>query len=76
MAKNVALSKDAYEMLDRLKRPGESFSDVVKRLGESKNKPNWREFAGIWKDDEKIGKIFDEILRERHKTGKRHVLKW
>lgn len=31
-AKTIALSHDAYERLLRLKRPGESFSDVVRRI--------------------------------------------
>lgn len=29
MTKTVALSEDAYHALDRLKQPGQSFSDVV-----------------------------------------------
>jgi predicted CopG family antitoxin len=30
--RNVSLSDDAYERLSAMRRPGESFSDVVRRL--------------------------------------------
>lgn len=32
MTKTVALSEDAYASLERLKKPGQSFSDVVQEL--------------------------------------------
>ncbi|HLC67674.1 MAG TPA: antitoxin VapB family protein [archaeon] len=76
MAKNVALSNDTYGMLERLKRGDESFSDVIKRLAnEKESKPNWRDFVGVWKDDEEIAKIFDKILEDRHKVYRRQF-KW
>ncbi|TMI59269.1 hypothetical protein E6H16_09160 [Candidatus Bathyarchaeota archaeon] len=31
MAKNIAVSDDVYELLRRVKLPGESFSDVIRR---------------------------------------------
>jgi predicted CopG family antitoxin len=46
--KTVNLSADAYEALASLKREGESFSEVVRRLTR-KNRP-LAEFAGAWKD--------------------------
>lgn len=46
--KTVTLSADAYEALAALKRPGESFSDVVRRL--TKKNRSLLEFAGAWKD--------------------------
>ncbi|MBW3583834.1 MAG: hypothetical protein KY455_12125 [Euryarchaeota archaeon] len=42
MTKTVALADDAYEALDRLKRPGQSFSDVVRELT-SKRRPRIRD---------------------------------
>ena len=36
MAKSVQLSDDAYSTLAALERPGESFSDVVKRLAHAR----------------------------------------
>ena len=31
MAKNIAVSNDVYELLRKVKLPGESFSDVIRR---------------------------------------------
>ncbi len=47
MAKTITISKDAYEMLVREKREGESFSDVIKRLSQKKSIMS---LAGAWKD--------------------------
>lgn len=47
-AKMVALDEEAYDRLKRMKRPGESFSDVVKRVA-VKRRP-LTDFIGIWKD--------------------------
>jgi predicted CopG family antitoxin len=75
MAKNVALSNDAYGTLEKLKRNGESFSDVVMRLANKEGKPNIMDLAGAWKDDREIGKIFDKILEDRHRFYRRQF-KW
>jgi len=32
MAKNIAIADDVYELLTRLKRENESFTDVIRRL--------------------------------------------
>ena len=77
MAKNVALSNEAYKMLDRLKNSGESFSEVVKRLvNEKASKPDWRDSIGVLKGDKEAEKIYNKILKERHKIRKRRVLQW
>ena len=77
MAKNVALSNEAYSILEKLKMEKESFSDVVKRMLDEKNsKPLWRDSVGILKDDKEAERIYDKILKERHKTKKRRELKW
>jgi predicted CopG family antitoxin len=46
--KTVALDPEAYEMLRRQRRPGETFSEAVKRLS-GRRRPLLA-FAGIWKD--------------------------
>ena len=46
--KTVTLSEDAYKALAALKKKGESFSDVVRRLALSNR--SLLEFAGDWKD--------------------------
>ncbi len=74
MAKNVALSDVAYSYLERIKHPGESFSDVVMRIAnKGKQKGSLRRFAGVWRDDPEIKEIFDKILKERHEKPSRSV---
>ena len=46
--KTVTLSEDAYAALASLKREGDSFSDVVRRL--ARKSRSLLEFAGDWKD--------------------------
>jgi predicted CopG family antitoxin len=47
-AKTVALDPEAYDMLRRHRRAGETFSDAVRRLNGRRR--SILEFAGIWKD--------------------------
>ena len=46
--KTIALDREAYEALRRLKKKGESFSDVVRRLS-GPPRP-LTELAGLWKE--------------------------
>ena len=46
--RTVTLSDDAYAALAALKRGGESFSDVVRRL--ARGSRSLLEFAGDWKE--------------------------
>ncbi len=48
MAKTIAIANDVYQMLAKEKRPGESFSDVLRRLGSRGG--SLLECAGILKD--------------------------
>ncbi|TLZ70203.1 MAG: hypothetical protein E6K10_08480 [Methanobacteriota archaeon] len=45
--KTIALDRDAYELLKRRKRKGESFSDVVKRVAREPRPLSG--FAGAWR---------------------------
>jgi len=60
-SKTISLSDGAYRILSAVKRPGESFSDVVER---TLNKKPLSSFAGAWEDLEtdEIKKI---IKKER-----------
>ncbi len=58
---SVALDREAYDLLRSQKRPGESFSQVVKRL--AGNRRPLSSFAGAWKDMPE--KTFREIQAER-----------
>lgn len=46
-ARKVALREEAYEFLRKERRPGETFSDVIIRLGEARRPLS--SFAGAWK---------------------------
>ena len=46
--RTVTLSEDAYAALAALKREGDSFSDVVRRL--ARGNRSLLDFAGAWKD--------------------------
>ncbi len=65
-SKTISLSEGAYRILSAVKRPGESFSDVVER---TLNKKPLSSFAGAWADLET-----DEIKKEREiSTAKRRL---
>ncbi len=46
--KTITVSEDAYAALAALKRKGESFSDVIRRL--ARGSRSLLDFAGDWKD--------------------------
>ena len=54
--KTITIRDDTYEKLVRLKRDGESFSDVIERLIEQKDFDISRYF-GILKDSEVLERI-------------------
>lgn len=45
-SRNIAVRKDVYQALDRLKRPGESFTRVLLRLLQQRGPLD--ELAGSW----------------------------
>jgi len=71
MARNVALSDKVYNELDKFKRHGESFSEVITRLIEREEKVSWRNSIGALKTDKEAEKIFEQILENRHKNAAR-----
>jgi predicted CopG family antitoxin len=58
---SIAVDREAYDLLRSQKRPGESFSQVVKRL--AKNRRPLASFVGAWKDLPE--KTFREIQANR-----------
>ena len=66
--KTGTLSEDAYAALAALKREGESFSDVVRRL--TRKGRSLLEFAGAWKDVPK-GKMAAILPSSRREIGSR-----
>jgi predicted CopG family antitoxin len=72
MTKVISLSEKAYETLKSLKKPGESFSDVVIRVGGKEKKRSILEFAGTWKGDD-IDEVFTVIIKDREKSKSREL---
>jgi predicted CopG family antitoxin len=60
---SIALDREAYDLLRSQKRPGESFSQVVKRL--AKNRRPLASFVGAWSD------LPDKTFREIQANRKR-----
>ncbi len=62
---SIAVDREAYNLLRHHKRPGESFSQVVKRLAD-RREPLSR-FVGAWKDlpDELFRQLEQERTRSR-----------
>lgn len=71
--KTITVAEDAYATLAALKREGESFSDVIRRL--ARGSRSLLDFAGDWKDvpadrmREYLGFLesSDELSRDRFK---------
>jgi predicted CopG family antitoxin len=63
--KTITLDRDAYELLKKQKASGESFSDVVKRLAQTRRPLS--AYAGIWKglSRSELRKIEQAIERGR-----------
>ena len=68
MVKVISLSDDAYEGLRSMKRGGESFSEVVRRVVEGESGRSFPSLAGAWKDDKEVDKIFKQVLEDRKKV--------
>ena len=72
MTKVISLSEKAYQTLKGMKKPGESFSDVVLRVGGKEKKRSLMEFAGCWKGDD-IDEVFAIVLKDREQAKSREV---
>jgi predicted CopG family antitoxin len=72
MTKVVSLSNEAYLTLKNLKKPGESFSDVVLRVTGERKRKSLLEFAGTWEGND-IDEVFDRIKKEREQSMSRNA---
>jgi len=75
MTKTVSLSEEAYKTLRDLKRPEESFLDVVLRITgqkQQKEKKSLLEFAGKWEGDD-IDEVFVQLKKDREQSKSRDV---
>lgn len=62
--KTLTIKDDVYTKLSKLKREGESFSDLLERLLEQKRQ-SLRDFAGILKHSEWLDELEREIMELR-----------
>ncbi len=62
--KTISIREDVYDVLSRLKKENESFSDVIYKLTK-KRKPNLRDYFGVLKDSKAINEIEEDIKTMR-----------
>ena len=72
MTKVISLSERAYGTLKKLKRPNESFSDLVLRMAGQQDRRSILEFAGTWKGDD-IDTVFTQVMKDRERSSARRV---
>jgi len=68
--KTIKLSEEAYKTLTRMKQKGESFSQVIHRIG--KRRP-LSDFFEILKGED--GEKFERIIKERRKERLKRIMK-
>ncbi len=67
MARTITVSEEAYQALRRLKREGESFSQLILRLvREAERRRRLTSLAGAWSDvgEEEARRMLEEARRE------------
>ncbi len=72
MSKVISLSEKAYVVLKKLKKEGDSFSDVVLRLSKKNSKKPLSAYAGKWSGEDAMA-VYDEVRRERETVEARKV---
>ncbi len=72
MTKVISLSERAYGTLKKLKRPNESFSDLVLRITGQQGRKSILEFAGSWQGDD-IEEVFSQVMKDRERSASRKI---
>ena len=66
--KNIAISEEAYQRLKALKRPGESFTEVIERVTRSRG---ILDLTGVLSKEQ--GRAVSEEVREMRERGSRRL---
>ena len=69
--KTVSLSEEAYEKLKRVKKDGESFSQVILRLIDRKTNLNILDFAGAFEESSEEWETIEKEIYKRRKEKPR-----
>ena len=69
--KTVSLSEEAYEKLRRVKKEGESFSQVILRLIERDANAGILDFAGAFEEGSKEWETIEKEIYKRRKDKSR-----
>ncbi len=72
MTRVISLSDEAYDELKKLKKEGDSFSDVVLKVTRKEKKP-LTEFFGKWPEPKELNRIEKELEEERKRAKTRDV---
>tara|TARA_Y100000034_G_scaffold87663_1_gene105130 strand:+ start:7327 stop:7554 length:228 start_codon:yes stop_codon:yes gene_type:complete len=73
MTKVISISDKAYDALKSFKGENDSFTDVVNKLSMAGKKKSIMDFAGMWKDNKEIDKIFKKVIKKRKEFKLRKV---
>ncbi len=73
-SKSISITTEVYELLDKLRKKNESFSQVIKRLIESQM--DLMDLAGIWKkipDAEPAIELVEKIVKKVHEEKREAI---
>ncbi len=72
MTKVISLSDRAYAILAKLKKDGDSFSDVILRLAKKGEKRPLTSYAGKWAGED-AESVFHRVRADRKRVRSREV---
>lgn len=67
--KTISIAEDAYDILRSRKKPGESFSDVIRKFGKGGKLSN---LAGLLSEKE-AEKLVERVRASRERSRARHA---
>ncbi len=71
--KTLTISEEAYAALAKLKNRGESFTDVILRIGGKKRGGTLLEYVCSMEPDEEFAQILEGIVKNRERLSVRSV---